>query len=234
MKKNENISPIVVEEKYNVVPDKLLGKIGFYLAITIKRIIDIIGAIFGILLMIPITIAIAFINFIYKENGPIFYTQERIGKNGKLFKMYKYRSMIVGADEILDKYLEENKEAKKEYKINKKLKNDPRITRVGKILRKTSLDEFPQFINVLKGDMSLVGPRPYLLKEKEDIGSYYPYIIGVRPGITGLWQVTGRSDVTFEERLELDLEYYKNINIKTYLQILIKTVKKVFKRDGAI
>ena len=233
MERNEKTIPAVTEE-YNSIPDKLCGKIKFYISKFIKRIIDIIAGIIGVILLVPITIIIAIINFIYRENGPIFYTQERIGKDGKLFKMFKYRSMIVGADEILEQYLEQNEEAKKEYKINKKLKKDPRITKIGKFLRKTSLDEFPQFINVLKGEMSLVGPRPYLPKEKEDIGSYYPYIIAVKPGITGLWQVSGRNDLTFKERLELDLEYYKNINMKTYIQILIKTIKKVFKAEGAL
>lgn len=216
-----------------MVPEDLLGKIKLYTSLTIRRIIDVVGAIVGILFLIPITIVIAIVNFIYKEDGPIFYTQERIGKNGKLFKMYKYRTMVVGADEILKKLLEEDEEARKEYSINKKLKKDPRITKIGKILRKTSIDEFPQFINVIKGEMSLVGPRPYLPREKEDMGSYYPYIISVRPGVTGLWQVTGRNNVTFKDRLELDLEYYKRINFKTYIKILLKTFVKVFDRDGA-
>ena len=110
-------------------------------------------------------------------NGPIFYCQYRIGKDGKIFKMYKYRTMIINADKELEKYLVENNQFKEEYSTYKKLKNDPRITKLGNFLRKTSLDEFPQFINVLKGEMSIVGPRPYLLKEKNDIGSYYVHII---------------------------------------------------------
>lgn len=134
---------------------------------TIKRTIDIIGAIIGCILLIPLTVVVYIANLITKgDNGPIFYIQKRIGQDGKMFRIYKYRTMVVGADKKLKKYLKENPEAAKEYKEYKKLKEDPRITKIGKILRKTSLDEFPQFINVLKGKMSIVGPRPYLFKEK--------------------------------------------------------------------
>ncbi len=121
----------------------------------LKRMIDIVGSLFGIMALVPLTIGIYIANIIVGDKGPVFYTQERIGKDGKLFKLYKYRSMIVGADEKLQEYLEKNEEAQKEYKEYKKLKDDPRITKVGKFIRKTSLDEFPQFINVLMGDMSL-------------------------------------------------------------------------------
>lgn len=204
------------------------------LYILAKRIIDVIGAIIGILLLIPITVGIYIAKIILKDKGPIMYTHNRIGRDGKIFKMYKFRSMVEGADEILEKYLDENEEARKEYKINKKLKDDPRITKIGKFIRKTSIDEFPQFINVLKGDMSLVGPRPYLPREREDIGEYYPYIVAVKPGITGLWQVSGRNGVTFKQRLELDKQYYEKRNMKTDLKILTKTVLKVCDKEGAI
>ena len=200
----------------------------------IKRFIDIIAGVFGTLLLVPITIGIYIANKILKDEGPIFYTQERIGQNGKIFKMYKYRSMVVGADEKLEKYLKENKEAREEYKKYKKLKNDPRITIIGKILRKTSLDEFPQFINVLKGDMSLVGPRPYLPREKDEINGFFRYITSCKPGITGFWQVNGRSDVTFTDRLSMDMNYYYNNNLKLDFKLLLKTVKKIIKKEGAI
>ena len=212
--------------------EKVLNKNNTYLAV--KRGIDIIGAIVGILLLIPITIGIFIAKIILKDKGPIMYTHNRIGKDGKIFKMYKFRSMVEGADEILFKYLEENEEAREEYRINKKLKNDPRITPIGKFIRKTSLDEFPQFINVLKGDMSLVGPRPYLPREREDIGEYYPYIVANKPGITGLWQVNGRNDVSFKERLELDKLYYEKRNIKMDSKILVQTALKVCNKEGAI
>lgn len=200
----------------------------------IKRIIDIVGGLVGTIVLIPLTIIIYIIRkFLHEDEGPLFYNQLRIGKDGKVFRMYKYRSMVIGADEKLFKYLEENEEARKEYKEYKKLKNDPRITKVGNFIRKTSLDEFPQFINVLKGDMSLVGPRPYLPREKDDMGEYYEYIIQARPGITGYWQIAGRSEVTFDDRLKMDYDYIKNRSLKTDLKILVKTVLNVIKKEGA-
>ena len=201
----------------------------------VKRVADICGGLIGTIVLIPLTIIIYIARIVLHENdGPIFYDQLRIGKNGKVFKMYKYRSMVIGADEKLFKYLEENEEARLEYKKYKKLKNDPRITKVGKFIRKTSLDEFPQFINVLIGDMSLVGPRPYLPREKEDMGKYYDSIIKTRPGMTGYWQITGRSDVTFEDRLKMDHDYIENKSLKTDSKIFIKTVLNVIKKEGAI
>ena len=186
----------------------------------VKRVIDICGGLIGTIALIPLTILIYIARIVLHENdGPIFYEQLRIGKNGKIFKMYKYRSMVIGADDKLKEYLAENEEARKEYKKYKKLKHDPRITKVGKFIRKTSLDEFPQFINVLIGDMSLVGPRPYLPREKEDMGKYYDSIIKTRPGITGYWQITGRSDVTFEDRLKMDHDYIENKNLKLIYKV---------------
>jgi undecaprenyl-phosphate galactose phosphotransferase len=213
--------------------DNLAGGIAKELTLAVKRLIDICGAIVGIVLLIPLTAVVATVNFFNKETGPIFYSQERIGKNGKHFKMYKFRSMVVGADEILKKMLEENEDLRKEYSINKKLKDDPRITKVGKFLRKTSIDELPQLINVLKGEMSLVGPRPYLPREKEDMGIYYDKIIESKPGITGLWQVSGRSNTTFEERMEFDLQYNEEFSASKDIEILFKTVISVVKKEGA-
>ena len=200
----------------------------------IKRIIDIIAGIIGIILLIPITIIVTIMNMVNKDFGNVFYTQYRIGKNGKKFKMVKFRSMQKDADQILEKYLKENPKEAKEYKINKKLKNDPRVTKTGKFLRKTSLDEWPQFLSILTGKMSLVGPRPYLLSEKEEMGEYYKYIIKSKPGLTGLWQVSGRSNLTFEDRLKLDEEYSnRQGNIRDF-KILIKTFHKVFGEEEAI
>ena len=199
----------------------------------VKRIMDIIGALFGIIMLVPMTIGIYIANLIVGDNGPIFYSQNRIGKDGKIFKMYKFRSMVMGADEKLEKYLEENEEARKEYKINKKLENDPRITKIGMFIRKTSIDEFPQFVNVLKGDMSLVGPRPYLPREIEDMGKTYLYITAVKPGVTGLWQVRGRNDVTFKDRLDLDMEYFEKKSLLFEIKILFWTVSSVVCKKGA-
>ena len=221
-------------ENLNITPVLEKNKVAFKFEKIIKRLIDILGGGIGVLTLIPLTLIIWIANKIVKDNGPIFYTQERIGQNGKIFKMYKYRSMVVGADEKLEKYLEENEEAREEYKKYKKLKNDPRITIIGKILRKTSLDEFPQFINVLKGDMSLVGPRPYLPREKEEMNGFFNYITSCKPGITGFWQVNGRSEVTFTDRLSMDMNYYYSHNLKLDIKLLFKTISKIVKKDGAI
>ena len=199
-----------------------------------KRVIDILGGIVGTIFLIPLTIAVFIGNKIFKENGPIFYSQDRIGKDGKTFKMYKFRSMVVGADEVLKELLENDEEARKEYKKYKKLKDDPRVTKMGKFLRKTSLDEFPQFINVLKGEMSLVGPRPYLPREKEEINGFFKYITSCKPGITGLWQTRGRSNTTFTDRLTIDMEYYYNNSLKQDIKLIYKTIKNVAKKEGAI
>ena len=191
----EMITAIVPYEDVSIYKSKIKRKFERI----VKRFIDILGGIFGSLALIPLTLIIFLANFVSGDRGPIFYSQERIGKNGKKFKMYKYRSMVIGADEKLKRYLEENEEARKEYTKYKKMKDDPRVTKIGKFIRETSLDEFPQFINVLKGDMSLVGPRPYLEREKEDMTYFYKYIVSCKPGVTGLWQVSGRSDVSFDD-----------------------------------
>ncbi len=215
----------VVEE----VEEETLGY-SYYIP---KRIVDIIGGIVGCILLIPITIFIKIAYMLTGDFNSIFYSQVRIGKNGKLIKIYKYRSMIVNADKVLENLLKTDKEIAREYKRYKKLENDPRITKVGKFIRKTSLDEFPQFINVLKGEMSLVGPRPYLPREKEDMGEYYNTIIKCKPGITGYWQVNGRSGTDFVKRLVLDEYYYQVRCLVMDTKILLKTFTKVFNKEGA-
>ncbi len=199
----------------------------------IKRTADVVISSVSLIFLAPLFLLIAL--FIKKESKDnIFYSQMRIGKDGKAFKLYKFRTMVPDADKKLDELLASDKNAKKEYEINKKLKNDPRITKVGNFLRKTSLDELPQLINVLKGEMSLIGPRPYLLKEKEDMENYYRYIVQSKPGITGLWQVSGRSNTTFKERLKLDLEYNGKKSLKEDTIILFKTFSVIFKKEGAV
>ena len=195
-----------------------------------KRIVDIIAGLVGVILLIPITIIVKICYICQHDFNPIFFKQERIGKNGKPIYIYKFRSMVPNADQVLFQMLEGNEEIKREYKRYKKLKNDPRITKVGKFIRNTSIDEFPQFLNLLKGDMSLVGPRPYLFREKEDMGEYYETIIKCKPGITGYWQVNGRSNTDFGKRLVLDEYYYyhRNLNLdariigKTFAQVILK------------
>ena len=204
-----------------------------FIGVVLKRIIDIVGAIVGIAILIPLTAVVWIINLVSGDRGPIFFSQERIGSYGKKFKMYKFRSMVVDAEAKLNKVLEEDPKAKAEYQKYKKLKNDPRVTKIGNFLRKSSLDEFPQFINVLKGEMSLVGPRPYLPGEREDMEEYYKYIIRTKPGITGLWQIRGRSEVTFSDRLDLDMKYYNTRSLKTDVKILAGTVLQVVKKEGA-
>ena len=207
-------------------------KLSYYF---VKRIVDVIAGITGVIILIPLTLIVFVARIIKKENeGSMFYKQRRIGKNGREIQILKYRTMVVNADEKLAKYLEENEEAAKEYKKYKKLKHDPRITKMGEFLRKTSLDEFPQFINVLIGQMSLVGPRPYLHREKKDMGEYYEKIIKVKPGITGYWQVNGRSDVDFNDRLIMDTYYMEHKGFIMDTKIIIKTIMKIFIKEGAI
>lgn len=205
-----------------------------YVNLFFKRIIDIIGAIVGIILLIPLIIIVKMINVINKDFGPLFYSHERIGKNGKHFQMYKFRSMCMNSQEVLEKLLSENEEARKEWEEHRKLNNDPRITKIGKFLRKTSLDEFPQFINVLKGEMSLVGPRAVIDGEIEKFGIYKDAVLSVKPGITGYWAAHGRSETSYDERVEMEFYYVSNNSIFMDIGILFKTVISVLKKEGAV
>lgn len=198
-----------------------------------ERSFDIICALVGCLILLPLMIVVKILYCLSGDFDTIFYEQERIGKDGKLFKLYKFRTMEKDADEKLFKYLQENEQANIEYKRNKKLKNDPRITKVGKILRKCSLDEFPQLINCLFGQMSVIGNRPYLPREQEDMENYYYDIIKTKPGITGYWQISGRSDVSFKKRLELEQFYSNNYSLSLDIKIFFKTFSVVLFGRGA-
>ncbi len=198
-----------------------------------KRSFDIICALVGCLILLPLMIVVKILYCLSGDFDTIFYEQERIGKDGKLFKLYKFRTMEKDADEKLFKYLQESEQANIEYKRNKKLKNDPRITKVGKILRKCSLDEFPQLINCLFGQMSVIGNRPYLPREQEDMENYYYDIIKTKPGITGYWQISGRSDVSFKKRLELEQFYSNNYSLSLDIKIFFKTFSVVLFGRGA-
>jgi len=165
--------------------------------------------------------------------GDVIYDGERIGKDGKLFKCYKFRSMYTNGDEILEKYLEEHPAKRVEWETFHKLEDDPRITPIGNFIRRTSIDELPQIFNVLKGEMSLIGPRPYLPREQEEMGEYYKDIIKVKPGISGYWQVHGRSNVTFESRLLMDKWYVHNRHLVMDIRLLWKTIGVVLDRKGA-
>lgn len=208
-----------------------VSQIGSYV---LKRIMDICAGLCGVVLLVPLTLFVYLKKIKQGDKGPVFYTQNRIGKNGKEFKIYKYRTMVVGADEILDDLMRKNPSIRDEYNKNKKLVDDPRITDIGRFLREKSLDEFPQLINVLLGQMSLIGPRPYLPREKDDMGDYYDDIISCKPGLTGMWQTHGRSDVDFEHRLVLDEYYYRNWSFWLDITILFKTVKQVLYGYGAV
>jgi len=200
---------------------------------TIKRIFDLtIGAVINIFtlpLMLGLSLAIKL-----DSKGPVLYVSERIGREGKIFLCYKFRTMYVDADDILKHFLAENEQACSEWRHYRKLiTEDPRITRVGRILRRLSIDELPQVLNVLRGEMSLVGPRPYLPEEREEMGSYSFDILVGKPGLTGLWQVSGRNKLSFDSRLKLDAWYMKNWSLWLDIVLLFKTVRVVLKRDGA-
>lgn len=196
----------------------------------IKRVIDIVGSLFGILLASPLMLGAALAIRI-DSKGPIIFKQERVGQNGRHFYMYKFRSMCVDAEAKKLELMEQN-EMDSQFMF--KMQDDPRITKVGKFIRKTSIDELPQFFNVLKGDMSLVGTRPPTLDEVELYERGHWRRMSIKPGITGMWQVSGRSSITdFEEIVELDTQYIDRWNVLLDFQILIKTVLQVFKKDGA-
>lgn len=211
----------------------LLFKIKRAIYFIVKRIGDILVSLIGLVLLIPITIIIKIAYMCTGDFHSVIFTQDRIGKNGKHFKFYKFRSMVPNADEVLFKKLAEDEKLAEEYAMNKKLKNDPRITKIGRIIRKASIDETPQFINIFLGDMSLIGNRPYLPREKKDMGNHYEDIIKTKPGLTGYWQVSGRSDLSFKKRLDLETYYSKHAGFKLDAKIFFKTFKVVICGKGA-
>ncbi|WP_457568690.1 sugar transferase [Desulfurobacterium sp.] len=201
-----------------------------------KRPFDIFFSTLAITLTFPLMVAIAIIIKL-TDGGCVLFVQERPGLNGKLFKLYKFRTMYPDNEKILTEFLTKNPEAAKEWKIYRKLRGyDPRVTSIGKFLRKTSLDELPQFFNILKGDMSVVGPRPYILNEFKEYKipeSLVKKLLSVKPGITGLWQVEGRNQMTFKERIQLDLKYIENLSFINDIKIIMKTIKVMFTGKGA-
>lgn len=200
-----------------------------YRRVLIKKVVDIIGAIVGLLITAVVTPFVALAIKI-ESKGPVFYKQERVGKNGRRFKLYKFRSMYIDADERKSELMKDNEVDGLMFKI----KDDPRVTKVGKFIRKTSIDEMPQFLNVLKGDMSLVGTRPPTIDEFEKYNVYYRRRLSITPGLTGMWQVSGRSDIdNFDEVVKLDLQYIENWTLSLDFKILLQTVGTVLFGRGA-
>ncbi|MBI2593601.1 sugar transferase [Candidatus Daviesbacteria bacterium] len=204
----------------------------------IKRLMDITGSMVGLILFAPLLIAVA-TAIKLNSKGPVMAdTPMRVGKNGKLFKMFKFRSMVIGAQDLLEK----NPELLKEYKKNSyKLHNDPRVTGVGRFLRKFSIDEFPQFFNIFVGEMSLVGPRAYYPFELEEQQKKYPksrdfvkIILSSKPGLTGVWQVSGRSKINFDKRVEMDAQYVQRRSVLYDIYLIAKTIPAVLFGRGAI
>ena len=198
----------------------------------LKQFIDYSLALLITVLTMPLMIFCAIL-IKFTSKGPVIYKAHRIGKSGEFFSIYKFRTMKTGSEKHFEQYLEDNPEAKKEWQETYKLKNDPRITWFGNLLRRTSLDELPQLLNILRGEMSLIGPRPIVESEKKCYGDKYKMVSSVKPGITGLWQVSGRSELNYEERVELDCYYLMNWNIWLDIFILLKTVKEVLFCRGA-
>mgnify|MGYP004508640487 FL=1 len=219
----QNISNLTITKRKEKVSKKQAY-------VYIKRIIDCITSSIALILLLPIFLIIA-IAIKLDSKGPIFFAHTRIGKNGKIIKIYKFRTMVVNAEELIKKFTPEQM---KEYKENYKLNNDPRITKVGNILRKTSLDELPQLINIIKGDLALIGPRPVVNAELEKYGENASKFLSVTPGLTGNWAANGRSISAYEERMQLELYYVDNMSLKMDIEIFFKTIIAVIKREGAM
>lgn len=195
----------------------------------IARSVDIVGSIVGLILLSPLFLIVAFLIKKEEPEGSVLYSQIRVGRNRREFRMYKFRSMCVDADAKLAELLQHNEVEGAMFKI----KDDPRITKVGKFIRKTSIDELPQLWNVLKGEMSLVGPRPPLVREVREYTVYDKQRLFVKPGCTGLWQISGRNEVGFKQMVDLDLEYIKKMSFKNDVKIMFKTLSIMIRPNGA-
>lgn len=197
-----------------------------------KRSFDIIVSFVALLLLLPLFVVVAVL-IKATSKGPVFFRHKRMGMNGEVFEVYKFRTMIENAEKVLYEMFEEDPELEEEYRKEYKLKEDPRITRIGRFLRKVSLDELPQLINVLRGEMSLVGPRPIVKDEMSKYGKYAKLILKVPPGLTGMWQMSGRSDLDYEERIRLDMYYINNWSFWLDIMIILKTIPAVLGKKGA-
>ena len=207
---------------------EILAKESILYSVT-KRLIDIVGSLCGIILLSPLFLIVAILIKLEDPKGKVFFAQERNGRYPKTFKMYKFRSMVHNAEDLLKDLMDRNEQTGPVFKIN----DDPRITKVGKFIRKTSIDELPQLFNVLKGDMSLVGPRPPIPREVEQYNSYQMQRLAVKPGLTCIWQVSGRNNIGFDEWVEMDIEYIKTRNLWLDIKLIFKTVGVLFGDDNA-
>lgn len=196
-----------------------------------KRLLDIAASASALILLTPLLVAISAIIFLYDRGMPIF-VHKRVGQDGTSFGCLKLRSMAMNAEERLQELLAASPEMRREWEESQKLDNDPRVTRIGNFLRKTSLDELPQFLNVLKGEMSLVGPRPIVQDELARYGDSAPSYLRLRPGLTGPWQTTGRNDVSYNERVQMDVAYERDITLVEDLRIMVMTVVTMLRRTG--
>lgn len=199
----------------------------------IKRLFDICCSLVGMLILIPLTIIVKICYICTGDFGSIFYRQERLGKNGQIIRIFKYRTMVKNADKILAYWLENNPDKREEYLRERKIDNDPRITKLGKFLRVASIDEFPQFINVFVGDMSLIGPRPVVPDEAENYKKNKDKFLSVRPGLTGYWASSGRNNISYDERMNMELYYVEHCSITFDIKIIWKTIIAVIKKEGA-
>ena len=196
---------------------------GFSFYEVIKRVIDVVCSFVGVLVLSPLFVVIAII-IKFTSKGPVFFSQKRVGRDGKEFKMYKFRSMVVNAEELKEKLAAQNEMSGPMFKM----KDDPRVTKVGKFIRKTSIDELPQLLNVLKGDMSLVGPRPSLPKEVAQFEDWMYRRLEVKPGLTCYWQVSGRNNIDFEDWMKLDIKYVDERSTWIDIKLIFKTVGVLF------
>ncbi|WP_284757091.1 sugar transferase [Agrobacterium sp. fls2-241-TYG-188a] len=197
-----------------------------------KRSFDVSSALLALLVLSPIFLMImALVKF--TDRGPAFYGHRRVGHNGRMFHCLKFRTMVMNGDDVLRHYLAANPEAAEEWKTTRKLKNDPRVTSIGSVLRKLSLDELPQLINIIRGEMSVVGPRPVVDEELNYYESAASYYLSTRPGLTGLWQISGRNDVSYKERVDFDTQYVRNWSMMQDVSIIVKTIPAVCMSRGS-
>jgi len=224
---NENIAQDISNVSTKKYKEVLVKKTPYKV---FKRGMDIILSSVGLIVLLPV-FAIIGLAIKIESKGSVFFKHTRIGQNGKIIKIYKFRSMVQNAEDLIKKFTPEQM---KEYKENYKLTDDPRITKIGKFLRKTSLDELPQLINIIKGELSIIGPRPVIQEELEKYGENAKKFLSVTPGLTGYWAANGRSDTTYEQRMEMELFYVDNLSLKLDIQVFFKTILSVIKREGAM